>query len=825
MNRTARRVVSQSIVSPDHNRLLRVLLLVAPVVFACVADAQPDTPRVRSALVGLNGQFRNRHWTPLVVDVENPGPARTALLTAETTGANSGQRVQFTRTAFLPAQSLRRFEFPFLPDVRPSPTAGRIQLTRVVNVKVSDGGLHAWSQNDGIGNPVPEEAFFMMVVDSNFDGYRGLRELFIGAERRPFARALVPPRNFPRRPLDLRGFDALVLGGLAETELTPLQQRALLDFVELGGHLIVLPCAMPGISPVLAEVLPGTFVSTQKVETLPPVAGAFVFTNGLTIARLVPGECEVLAGTRERPWILSRHEGAGRVTMMGFEAGREEFSVWPGSVEFWREFLGAAPQFLHHADRVLAKSKDVERVLASLAGFKVLPRQGVLVYLATVVGGLLLVLVLCRVTSKPEWGWALAAVLALAGGIGAIAASARWKSSPQPFLNEVFVTTATSGADTGRVQAALGLFSPSERTYTIHTPSDRASVSPGRSATTPPEVFPLHYEERSSVSNLAVRADDLRAIAGRAPMAAVRAPAVRARVSADGVTLVVSNRSDTLLPGAFVKFNRFIAPLGDVASHTQLERAGLIESARSVSAGLLRSARDEQRERLREVFFPAPEYAAEILIKADERRFQRLLRGREPKPVLFSWSDEPAFPIASVEPPVARRAVGLLAVEGTVEYSGPVLHLPSGTMPLQLRNTRAQAFERAEGCFAGGRVAHIAVEFSLPAGCPSLNAQEMTVHFGYRGAAFEPDVFIAPADFKLPEDVEHSVSRMEKVAGSPPLRVPNPSRFLHAGQRSVIVVVRIGLSAEGRRLDLQINPNIHTWQLRDLDLDLKGTTP
>ena len=112
----------------------------------------------------------------------------------------------------------------------------------------------------------------------------------------------------------MRGFDAVVLGGLSETELSPLQLHSLRDYVELGGHLIVLPSAVPGISPALAEMLPGTFVSTQRVETLPEVAGGFVFTNGVGIARLVPERGEVTVGTGERPWIVSWASGAGRVT-------------------------------------------------------------------------------------------------------------------------------------------------------------------------------------------------------------------------------------------------------------------------------------------------------------------------------------------------------------------------------------------------------------------------------------------------------------------------------------------------------------------------------
>jgi len=799
-------------------------VLVLALAFTGGAAAQEDAPRIRHAQAGFSGQFRNRHWAPLVVEIENPGPARTGLLVAESEGFLTRQRVQFTRPVFLPAQSSRQFEFPILPDLKPRPP-DKVRFDRAVSVRLTDGGLHTWSENEAIGNQVAEDGFFLLICDASFTGYRGLREMTVGPEKRVFARAQTMLKNLPRRPLDLRGFDALVLGGLTETGLSPLQLHAVRDFVAVGGHLLVLPSAAPGISAGLAELLPGTFVSPQRVETLPEVAGGFIFTNGVNVARLIAERGEPQAGTPARPWVVTRHAGAGRVTMLAFEAGSEEFNAWPGAKDYWRELLGNAPQFLHHADRLLARAPQTERVLASLSGIKVLSRHGVLLYLAGVCGGLLLALVGFRFTRRPERGWAVAGGLALVTGIAAVTTAARWKSTPEPFLNEVYVATARSGEDVGRVQAVLGLFSPAERTFKLQTASDGASLIPGRSALTPPELFRLDYEAQLAVSSLAVRADDLRAFVGRAPQTAVRAPAFRARFGADGLSLSVSNRSDAVLSAPFLKFNRFAAPLPDVAPGALVEQAGLRVNAHRVSTGLLRTTRQQDHERMREAFFPAPVYSGDLAMTYDERRFQKLLRGREPQPVLFSWSEAPAFPLAAIEPPVARRAVGLLAVEGGIEYAGPTLLLPAGVMPVQLRNLGAYAFERSEGCFASGRPGQVALEFHLPPGCPALTAQELTVHFEFRGAAFQAEVYVVPGDFDLRGDFAQLLPRMERLGSTPPVRVPEPGRFLRPGSRSVIVVVNIGHSAEGKKLGSAMNPNLHVWQLRDLDLELKGTTP
>lgn len=800
-----------------------VLLLLAIAATGGVC-AQDNTPTLRGAQAGFTGQFRNRNWTPLHLLVENPGPARQALLVAETDGVTSGQRLQFTRPVFLPAQSILQVELPILPDLLPRPPE-RVRFSSVANVRLTDGGVQTWGQTEVIGSQVPEDAFFALLTDTNFTGYRHLRDFTVGPERRNFARAQVAPKNLPRRPLELRGFDAIVLGHPGETELSPLQLHALRDYVEQGGHLLVLPTCAPGVSPALAELLPGTFVSPQRVETLPAVAGEFIFTNGLAVARLVAERGEVLFGTRDSPWALVRSVGAGRVTMLGFDAGSEEFSIWPGAKEFWREQFGAGAPLLHNADRLLTRSPQAERVLASLSGLKVPARGTVLLYLAGVCGGLLLVLGAFRFTTRPERGWAVAAIFALVTGVSAVAAANRWKSAPEPFLNEVHVTTARSGADTGRVQALLGVFSPAERSYQLRTAADTASLSPGRSRLTPPETLRLDYEAQQSVSNLAVRADDQRTLVGRAPKAETRAPAFHARLGEDGLSLTLTNRSDAPLSAPFLKFNRFVIPLPDVPPGGRLERSGLRVNAHETTTGLVRSTREQERERLREAFFPTPVYSAEFAQSYDERRFARLLRGRELLPVLFSWSDAPAFPLAAIEPPAARRAIGLLAVEGELDYAGPTLLLPAGVMPAHTRNLDAYAYERGDGCYAGGRPAHLGIEFTLPPGCPPLEARELTIHFEFRGAAFEPAIHVAPGDFPLQGEIGQLLSRMTKLPAGLPARVPEPGRLLGAGRRSVLVVVSVAHSAEGKRLGHSMNPNLHTWQVRHLDLELKGVTP
>ena len=792
-----------------------------------LASAAETAPRVRNAALGFSGQFRNRHWAPLVVDVENPGPARTGLLVVETQGHVSQQTVVFSRPVFLPANAYRRFEFPLRPDAKPRINPGKVQFEKVAQVRLTDGAFQEWSKTDVVGSIVAEDTFFTLVVDTRFLGYHPLREGTVGPEKRPLARATLPVRNFPRRPIDLSGFDAVVIGDMGETDFSPLQVRALREWVRLGGQLFVLPSIMPALSPALAELLPTGFFSTNVVETLPAIAPGFVFSNGVTFARMVVREgtgAVVEAGARERPLIVSRREGTGRVTALAFDAGQESFAVWPGAGRFWCERFAAVPQFFHHADRLLARAPAVERILSSLAGMKVLGRGALVVYLGVALLVLLGTIAAFRFTRVPEWGWPVAVVLALAGGGGAIVGAAAWKAQPQPFLNEVFVATAESGAESARVQAALGLFAPKETKFSVRLPADTVSLAPAKSLLSPPEQLRFSFEETLAVTNLAVRADDLRVVFGRAPVVETPMPTVVVRVGAEGLAVVVTNRTTTRLAGAFLKFNRLLVPLGDIAKGARSERAGIQKNAGETATELVRSAQQVQRDQLREVFFPEPVYVGDRTWMADDRRFQKMMRGREPLPVLFSWSDQPTFPIAQIEPPVARRALGLWAVAATVEYAGGRVFFPAGALPLRVRNQGALPFERGEGCFASARPGLIVVEFSLPPGCPPVQADEATVTMGFRGTAFLPEVFVGDGELEVGEETERALTRWTKVAGTGGgWRMADVARVWGASSRKLLVAVRIAHTEEGRRLTSNSTANFHLWQVRDLDLELKGT--
>jgi hypothetical protein len=794
---------------------IAALVLSATLAFG----AEGDAPRIRNGSIGFNAQFRNRFWTPLIADIENPGPARTCYLGVEGQGRTSGQQVLFSRTVRMPANSYRRFEFPVFPDLRLDPDPGKVKIETVFMFQLTDGKLHVWDKLEVLGNPHPEDGFFVLAADSRFASYLFLKGNQLGAEKRPIGRAIVQPRILPKRPLYYDAFDAVIVGDPGDQSITPLQERALETFVRQGGHLIVLP-GNPLSRLAFDRLLPADYLARHEVETLPPVAGDHLFARGLPLQRLAVRSGTVWAGTAENPLAVSRPEGLGTVTALAFDTGHEDFQQWSGGLAFCLDLFERPVRLLPWADRLLERARATEGILSGLAGIKVLSRQGVLLYLAGVAGGLLLVPLLFRLTRRPEWGWAVAVVLALGAGTGAIIAAGMWKAQPRAYLNELAIAIAPSGAAAGQVQAALGLFSPHEASYALAVPDDDLTLRPGPSHRTPPEQFRVEYVDQPIVTNLLIRTEDVRQIYGRGAVQDRQFPRVQVRVTGNGLQVVAHNRADQPLEDCFLKYNRFVLPLGDLAAGATWQQDDLTDNPAAYTARLVRSSADELRARLRAILFPEPSFGMEQSFSFEERRFYSRFRGREPGPVLFGWTSQPQLPLGSVTPAATRRTVGLWATAAELEFAGPMIDLPKGVMPLRLLNRAAATSERGEARFAGTRPTEIVAEFALPPGCPDLTAQELTIHLQFRGSAFRPEVLAAPAGATLNTDDLHG---FEALPGGDTYHVDQPARFLDGRARRVVIAVRVQSAARGSLSTENVALGLNHWQIRDFDVALKGT--
>ena len=174
--------------------------LVGALATAGRADSR-ELPVIRNTQLGFNYQFHNHYWTPLRVEIDNPGPERHAVLVIEPASNAAGQTVTLVKPIWLPANSRRTIFLTVLPEYNETAPP----IPKVLSAKLTDGGLQVWSQADILGRVIPETAALMLVGDARLTSYRIPPDVPAGFSKRAIERASVAPANLPARVIDYEG--------------------------------------------------------------------------------------------------------------------------------------------------------------------------------------------------------------------------------------------------------------------------------------------------------------------------------------------------------------------------------------------------------------------------------------------------------------------------------------------------------------------------------------------------------------------------------------------------------------------------------------------
>ncbi len=136
------------------------------------------------------------------------------------------------------------------------------------------------------------------------------------------------PASLPERPEGYGAFDLVILSDVDPRPLSKQQVKALMEWVELGGDLLVAFSgkATEGLGSLDDEALPalpaaGAAIRTQDLhalESLVPDTSPMERVQ-TSVRRVIakPG-ARILAGTAEEPLIVRGRHGAGRITYFAF---------------------------------------------------------------------------------------------------------------------------------------------------------------------------------------------------------------------------------------------------------------------------------------------------------------------------------------------------------------------------------------------------------------------------------------------------------------------------------------------------------------------------
>jgi hypothetical protein len=218
----------------------------------------------------------------------------------------------------------------------------------------------------------------------------------------------------------------------------------------------------------------------------------------------------------------------------------------------------------------------------------------------------------------------------------------------------------------------------------------------------------------------------------------------------------------------------------------------------------VRDAAAVQRDQLRRVLFPEPlaELTARTRLAWDGL-------------AACGWSERPALPATAVQPPVARRALGLWATELPVSYYGPRVRLPKGVLSQRVKARGTSVNDRGEGRYAGMHPVNLLVEFSLPAGCPDLRVESARVFLEFRGTGSRAEVRVLPVGAT---GVNSGVVLTDGI-------IPRPTEFFDARTRSFTLGINVGPLTATPAGEINLVTALREWQIRELDMEITGVIP
>ncbi len=473
--------------------------------------------------LGFDDVGKEACWLPLVCEVKNDGAAFRA-----TVEATSGASQQRTRLEIeLPTGTLKRVTLPLF-----CPRGG--YATWDIRLLDSRGNIVAERPGTRLRQVALNDVPLLGSISRSLTGTPEIRDVAIrnSPQSRPLAIRLLP-QFFPENPTLLESLSAIYINSEKASALTPGQTRALLEWLRLGGHIIVAVEQPQDLdaSPWLKSILPVRFTGVSMipaggtfdvwlrgegpVEQFPrwqppepqpqqqhkrgrPAAPGGILTQtaqtpfkelagdekfNAADLRVATGQwtnAQVEVASGGTPLVCVSPHGKGKITLLPFSPEREPVRSWKHLPVFWARLVEVpgkwylSSDYHHHGGW---SSDSVFGAMIETTQARKLPLGGLLLMLfgyVVLIGPLDYIFV--RRLNRPALTW-LTFPMYVAGfsafvyfiGFRLRAGDLEW--------NEIHLVDAVAGKDTRQTvkgRSYGSIYSPANRQYAFTGPNTRA---------------------------------------------------------------------------------------------------------------------------------------------------------------------------------------------------------------------------------------------------------------------------------------------------------------------------------------------------------------
>ncbi len=442
-----------------------LIALLIPFSTFDAAFAQTEGTVTLDVAPGLDGYCRESSWFPVLLTLENDGPDLEGLVVITLPGSTGGE-VGYAQNIFLPRQSRK--------EVRLSIYAQGFFNDLEASFLV---GAQAVVQKSFRVNCVGEPDTLFGILSDTPSGFNRLLDADPPAGAAFVAH--ITTADLPTHFQALQPLSMLIISDTDTSVLSEEQLRALTGWLASGGHLLVTggPDWQKTTSG-LAELLPLEPTHTQTIPNLAPLSRLVGDDDRLTSETIVtqgllkPG-AQVLASLNGAPLLLQRPLGGGLVSFLAVNPSLSPLDSWENLPDLFQYLLDRQGISLHqnwlNGFQSWSDANAAISIIPGLAFPSVILICGLLVLYPLTVGPINYLIL--RRWGHKEFAWiSIPGLVLLFGGLAFIVGGQTRGASP--VLNRVAVIQTWPGTPFGRMDALIGVFSPTRNTFDLELQGD-----------------------------------------------------------------------------------------------------------------------------------------------------------------------------------------------------------------------------------------------------------------------------------------------------------------------------------------------------------------
>lgn len=438
---------------------LFIALLIALSATRAVS-AQTQTGIKLTAQAGLDGACKVDAWLPVRVTVENTGADLEARVQASYKNDQGGASIYGVDVS-LPASSRKEF-FLYVYSTG---------ATRNFSVSVLEGGTERANNKLNVSCADSDATLFGVVADdpSAYNILNDIRPL-VGVTRL----AHLTIADLPDSEQGWAALDALVVANVDTGKLSAAQKQALNLWIANGGKLFITGgLRWQTTTAGLKDFMPVNVTATKNVMGLSALAAYIKDASALDAGTIIAAGtlqkgASVLVEQDGVPLLVEMQRGYGKIYYFAADPALKPLSDWNGMKEIYDRLLA----FKSPKPIWANASFDSNQANTALSSMPQLALPSI-IYVCCWLGIYILVVgpvnyFVLRRMKRAELAWVTVPVLVIMFSCLAFISGYAYRGTT-PILNRLALAQAWEGVDQARVNALVGVYSPSRTSYNVET--------------------------------------------------------------------------------------------------------------------------------------------------------------------------------------------------------------------------------------------------------------------------------------------------------------------------------------------------------------------